>query len=57
MEDGTKLARQIRRGEVAQPDEDLQADMYELADELLGAAGYSWYEVSNWSRESSNDSA
>jgi putative oxygen-independent coproporphyrinogen III oxidase len=50
VEDGTKLARQIRRGEVAEPDEDLQADMYELADEMLGAAGYSWYEVSNWSR-------
>jgi len=57
VEDGTKLARQIRRGEVAQPDEDLQADMYELADELLGAAGYGWYELSNWSRESSNDFA
>lgn len=57
VEDGTKLARQIRRGEVAQPDEDLQADMYELADELLGAAGYDWYEVSNWSRESSADFA
>lgn len=57
VEDGTKLARQIRRGEVAQPDEDLQADMYELADELLGAAGYGWYEVSNWSRGSSNDFA
>ncbi|HEY8914036.1 radical SAM family heme chaperone HemW [Lacisediminihabitans sp.] len=50
VEDGTKLARQIRRGEVAQPDEDLQADMYELADELLEASGYGWYEVSNWSR-------
>jgi oxygen-independent coproporphyrinogen-3 oxidase len=48
VEDGTKLARQIRRGEVATPDEDLQADMYELADALLGRAGYSWYEVSNW---------
>ncbi len=57
VEDGTKLARQIRRGEVAQPDEDLQADMYELADELLGAAGYGWYEVSNWSRGSSKDFA
>ena len=55
VEDGTKLARQIRRGEVAQPDEDLQADMYELADALLGAAGYGWYEVSNWSREFSGD--
>ncbi|MET0734110.1 MAG: radical SAM family heme chaperone HemW [Microbacterium sp.] len=49
IEDGTKLARQIRRGDVAAPDDDLQADMYELADELLAAAGYDWYEVSNWS--------
>ncbi|WP_295840703.1 radical SAM family heme chaperone HemW [uncultured Microbacterium sp.] len=50
VEDGTKLARQIRSGAVAEPSDDLQADMYELADELLGAAGYDWYEVSNWSR-------
>jgi oxygen-independent coproporphyrinogen-3 oxidase len=50
VEDGTKLARQIRRGEVAQPDEDLQADMYELADAALGSAGYEWYEVSNWAK-------
>lgn len=48
VEDGTKLARRIRRGELAQPSDDLEADMYELADELLGAAGYAWYEVSNW---------
>ena len=52
VEDGTKLARQIRRGEVAQPDEDLQADMYELADAVLTTAGYGWYEVSNWARAS-----
>ena len=50
VEDGTKLARQIRSGELSAPDDDLQADMYELADELLEAAGYGWYEVSNWSR-------
>jgi len=50
IEDGTKLARQIRRGEVPAPDDDLQADMYELADELLGEAGFDWYEVSNWAR-------
>ncbi|HYI52259.1 MAG TPA: radical SAM family heme chaperone HemW [Microbacterium sp.] len=50
VEDGTKLARQIKRGEVPTPDDDLQADMYELADTLLGGAGYDWYEVSNWSR-------
>src|SRR4051812_25312466 len=50
VEDGTKLARQIRSGAVAMPDDDLQADMYELADRTLEGAGYSWYEVSNWAR-------
>lgn len=50
VEDGTKLARQIRRGELAEPDDDLEADMYELADDLLEAAGLHWYEVSNWAR-------
>ncbi|AWB89411.1 radical SAM family heme chaperone HemW [Salinibacterium hongtaonis] len=50
VEDGTKLARQIRRGEVSQPDDDLEADMYELADRMLTDAGFEWYEVSNWAR-------
>jgi oxygen-independent coproporphyrinogen-3 oxidase len=50
VEEGTKLARQIRRGEVAEPDDDLTADMYELADAALARAGYEWYEVSNWSK-------
>ncbi|MES2171686.1 MAG: radical SAM family heme chaperone HemW, partial [Actinomycetota bacterium] len=50
VEDGTKLARQVRRGEIAEPDDDLQADMYELADARLGDSGFDWYEVSNWSR-------
>ena len=49
VEQGTKLARQIRTGAVPQPDDDLQADMYELADDAFAAAGYDWYEVSNWS--------
>jgi oxygen-independent coproporphyrinogen-3 oxidase len=56
IEDGTKLARQIRRGDVPAPDDDLQADMYELADDLLASAGYEWYEVSNWSRGASHRS-
>lgn len=56
VEEGTKLERHIRRGEVASPDDDLQADMYELADELLSAAGYSWYEVSNWARDAAHRS-
>jgi putative oxygen-independent coproporphyrinogen III oxidase len=56
VEDGTKLARQIRSGEVAMPDDDLAADMYELADELLSAAGYEWYEVSNWGKGGEHES-
>jgi oxygen-independent coproporphyrinogen-3 oxidase len=50
VEPGTKMAAQVRRGEVALPDEDDQAAKYELADELLAAAGFEWYEVSNWAR-------
>jgi putative oxygen-independent coproporphyrinogen III oxidase len=49
VEDGTQLARRIRRGEIAAPDDDLHADMYEAADAAFAAAGYGWYEVSNWS--------
>ena len=56
IEDGTKLARQIRRGEVATPSDDLQADMYEVLDAKLAAAGYDWYEVSNWARADENRS-
>ena len=50
VEDGTKLAARVRRGELPTPTDDDEADKYELADELLGAAGYHWYEISNWSR-------
>lgn len=50
VEEGTALARQIRRGEVPMPDDDDLADKYVVADELLTAAGLEWYEVSNWAR-------
>jgi len=50
VEDGTALARRVRRGELAMPDEDDLADKYVLADERLTAAGLGWYEVSNWAR-------
>ncbi|MEV8348853.1 radical SAM family heme chaperone HemW [Streptomyces niveus] len=49
VEEGTGLARRIRRGEVPMTDDDEHADRYLIADETLGAAGFSWYEVSNWS--------
>src|SRR5918994_5932087 len=50
VEDGTKLAAQIRRGEVPGIDDDDHADKYELADQLITKAGLGWYEVSNWAR-------
>ena len=50
VEEGTKLARRIRRGELAEPDEEDLATKYELAADLLTAAGFGWYEVSNWAR-------
>lgn len=46
VEAGTPLAADPSR----HPDDDDQADKYELADEVLGAAGLAWYEVSNWCR-------
>lgn len=50
VEEGTKLAAQIRRGDYEMPDEDLMADMYLLAEQILTEAGYRWYEVSNYSK-------
>ncbi|BDH58255.1 coproporphyrinogen III oxidase [Tsukamurella sp. PLM1] len=50
VEDGTALARRIRRGEVPDTDDDVLAHRYELLDGALRAAGFEWYEVSNWSR-------
>jgi oxygen-independent coproporphyrinogen-3 oxidase len=48
VEEGTRLAAQVRRGELAAPDDDAMADRYLLADDLLESAGLAWYEISNW---------
>ena len=48
VEQGTRLAARIGRGELAAPDDDAMADRYLAADELLAAAGLRWYEISNW---------
>jgi len=50
IEDGTRMGRDLRAGRIAPVDTDVQADMYEAADDTLAAAGYSWYEVSNWAQ-------
>ncbi|CAN5528044.1 hypothetical protein BH09ACT4_BH09ACT4_13730 [soil metagenome] len=56
VESGTKLARQISRGEVPAPDDDLAADLYEQAETTLSAAGFGWYEVSNWAMDAAHRS-
>ena len=50
VEDGTALARRVRRGELTAPDDAVLARRYELLDARLAGAGFEWYEVSNWSR-------
>jgi len=50
IEPATPLGRKVAAGIVPAPDPDLQADMVELACELLGGAGYLHYEVSNWAK-------
>ncbi|MFL6075264.1 MAG: radical SAM family heme chaperone HemW [Mycobacteriales bacterium] len=51
VEDGTRLAARIRRGELPMPDDDVLADRYLAAEAALGGAGLDWYEVSNWARD------
>lgn len=55
VEDGTALARRVRRGQLPAPDDDVLASRYELIDKRLSAAGLRWYEVSNWARASVPD--
>ncbi len=50
LEDGTPMAAWVARGRLPVPDDDLSADMYELATDMLAAAGYEQYEISNWSK-------
>ncbi|MFX0595192.1 radical SAM family heme chaperone HemW [Melissospora conviva] len=50
VEEGTRLAARMRRGELPYPSDDVAADRYLAAEAALSAAGFSWYEVSNWAR-------
>lgn len=57
VEEGTKMGAQVARGELPTPDPDDEAAKYELADALLGEAGYVWYEISNFARATDSDLA
>jgi putative oxygen-independent coproporphyrinogen III oxidase len=51
VEDGTRMAARMRRGELPYPSDDVAADRYLAAESALTAAGLGWYEVSNWARD------
>nr|WP_296772359.1 radical SAM family heme chaperone HemW [Rhodococcus sp. (in: high G+C Gram-positive bacteria)] len=51
VEDGTAMARKVRRGELPMPDDDVLASRYERIDAVLSGAGLNWYEVSNWATD------
>ena len=56
VEDGTAMARKVRRGELPAPDDDVLASRYERIVSRLSEAGLRWYEVSNWAKAETADS-
>lgn len=48
IEPNTPMALSVKLDETPKPDDDLAADMYELAIDRLASAGYEHYEISNW---------
>lgn len=48
LEEDTPLSEDLKKGVLSSPDPDLAAEMYLLAEEVLGKAGYEHYEISNW---------
>lgn len=49
IEPGTKMGKDLKSNTIPNVDNDLAADKYLLADEILEQQGFSWYEISNWS--------
>ncbi len=55
MEPDTPMGARVASGQLSLPDEDLVADMYVLAEELLEQAGYVHYEISNWAHSETRE--
>lgn len=51
IENGTPMGDWLRKGLLVEPDQDIAAQMYELAQEKLSILGYQQYEISNWARQ------
>lgn len=50
LEEGTPMYDWVQQGSLPTPDDDLAADMYDMASERLAKAGYEQYEISNWAK-------
>jgi oxygen-independent coproporphyrinogen-3 oxidase len=50
LESGTPMENDVRRGILPEPDPDIAAEMYLLAQHDLASVGYQQYEISNWSK-------
>ena len=50
IDEGTAFKKRVEKGLLPEPDQDLAADMYELAESMLAEAGFRQYEISNWAR-------
>ncbi len=50
LEDNTSMKAWVEKGRLPAPDDDLAADMYDMATDQLGGAGYTQYEISNWAK-------
>ena len=50
LEEGTPIRLWADQGKIPEPDPDLAADMYGMARQVLGDAGYHHYEISNWAK-------
>ncbi len=49
IEPGTKMGNDLKTNKIQKVNDDLVADKYLLADEILENHGFKWYEISNWS--------
>lgn len=50
IEDGTPFSAAVARGALPEPDDDVEAEHMQIAAEVLGAAGFSRYEVASYAR-------
>lgn len=50
VEQGTKFGAAVKRGQIVMPHDDETAEKYLMLDKKMSAAGFDWYELSNWAK-------